>query len=111
MESELSEMVELEEKPLDEEDSEIELDLPPEYCRYRDEGCELSETCLNCPWPRCIHDEPGGKQHWRKSQRDKEIVRLFYIEGLGVKELAVRFGISRRTAQRALKNDKVSLSA
>jgi hypothetical protein len=22
--------------------SEIELDLPPEYCRYRDEGCELA---------------------------------------------------------------------
>ena len=94
-----------------EQANEIAQDLPPEYCHYQDEGCDLAGSCLNCPFTRCVYDEPGGKQHWRKSQRDKEIVRLFYIEGLGVKELAVRFGISRRTAQRALKNDKVSLSA
>ena len=30
------------------------LDLPPEYCHYRDEGCDLADSCLNCPLPRCI---------------------------------------------------------
>ncbi len=29
------------------------LDLPPEYCHYRDEGCDLAGFCLNCPLPIC----------------------------------------------------------
>jgi hypothetical protein len=78
-------------------------DLPPEYCRYKDEGCELAESCLNCPFPRCIYDEPRGKQHWLKQVRDHEIKRLF-DKGSGTKELGVMFGLSRRTIQRALKN-------
>ena len=31
--------------------SESEPDLPPEYCHYRDEGCDLAESCLDCPFP------------------------------------------------------------
>ena len=83
--------------------SEIELDLPPEYCRYRDEGCELANSCLDCPFSQCIYDLPGGRQRWLKKQRDREIVRLFITEGKRVKELALMFGISQRTVQRALK--------
>ena len=83
-----------------------ELDLPPEYCHYKDEGCELAGSCLNCLFPRCIYDEPGGKQRLLKNQRDKEIVSLFQQEGKGVKELALIFGISQRTVQRALKNHR-----
>jgi len=56
--------------------SEIELDLPPEYCQYRDEGCEFADSCLNCSLPKCIYDQPGGRQHWLKGLRDREIVRL-----------------------------------
>ena len=81
-----------------------ELDLPPEYCHYRDEGCELAESCLNCPFPRCIYDEPGGKQRLLKRQRDGEMVRLFRDKGKGVKDLALMFDVSQRTVQRALKN-------
>ena len=86
------------------EDQSNELDLPPEYCHYRDEGCEFAESCLNCPLTKCIYDEPGGKQHWLKRQRDKRIIRLFTIEGKKVEELALMFGLSQRTVQRALKN-------
>ena len=81
-----------------------ELDLPPEYCHYRDEGCEFGVSCLNCPFPRCIYDEPGGKQRWLKGQRNREIVRQLYIEGKGERELAEMFGVSLRTVQRVLKN-------
>ena len=28
---------------------EVELDLPPEYCHYRDEGCDLADSCLDLP--------------------------------------------------------------
>ena len=83
--------------------SEIELDLPPEYCRYRDEGCDLADSCLNCPLPRCIYDEPGGKQRWLKRLRAREMARLFTTKGQGIRELALMFGVSQRTVQRALK--------
>ena len=86
------------------EDQHDELDLPPEYCHYRDEGCEFADSCLNCPLSKCIYDEPGGRQRWLKRQRDRQIVRLFTVEGKRAKELALIFGISQRTVQRALKN-------
>ena len=83
-------------------DGGYEPDLPPEYCRYQDDGCELADSCLNCPFPRCVYDQPRGRQRWLKNLRDKEIVRLFTTEGQGVKELALRFSVSQRTVQRAL---------
>lgn len=97
--------------------ADIELDLPPEYCRYRDEGCEFADnflghksSCLNCPFLKCIYDEPRGRQRWLKRQRDREIIRLFNTEGKGVKELAEMFDISQRTVQRALKKIKEAKS-
>ena len=83
---------------------EIEPDLPPEYCHYRDEGCEFADSCLNCPFPQCLYDEPRGRQRWLKELRNKEIARLFSRDGRGVKELALMFGLSQRTVQRALKS-------
>ena len=83
--------------------SETAPDLPPEYCHYRVEGCELAESCLNCFLPRCIYDQPRGRQRWLKGQRNREMVRLFDAESKGIKELATVFGVSERTVQRALK--------
>jgi hypothetical protein len=84
--------------------ADTELDLPPEYCHYKDEGCELAESCLNCPFPRCIYDVPRGKQHLLKSLRNRQILHQFQKEGRGVKELAAAFSISQRTVQRVPKN-------
>jgi len=78
-------------------------DLPPEYCRYKDEGCEYAVSCLGCPFPQCLYDEPRGRQRWMKGLRNKEINRLFR-DGRRVKELALMFGVSLRTIQRALKS-------
>jgi hypothetical protein len=78
-------------------------DLRPEYCHYKDDGCELADSCLNCPFPYCLYDEPRGKQRWLKQVRDQEIIRMFK-NGSGTKELGIIFGLSRRTIQRALKN-------
>ncbi len=105
MESELSEIGVREYEPLPKEDDpEIEPDLPPEYCRYRDTGCELADSCLHCPFPQCIYDEPRGRQHWLKKLRNREIAKLFSSGGKEVKELALMFGVSQRTIQRALKS-------
>lgn len=80
-----------------------EPDLPPEFCHYRDEGCELTGSCLTCPFPGCIYDQPSGRQRWLKKARDREMVRLFTTCGKGIRELALEFGVSVRTVQRALK--------
>ncbi len=79
-------------------------DLLPEYCHYRDQGCEFADSCLNCPFPQCLYDEPRGKQRWLKELRNKEIARMFGGGDWGVKELASLFGLSQRTVQRALKS-------
>jgi hypothetical protein len=78
-------------------------DLKPEYCHYRDEGCEYAKSCLECPFPRCIYDEPRGRQRWLKRARDRQIKKL-YETGMSVKELAVLFGVSQRTIRRALES-------
>lgn len=74
----------------------------PEFCEYRDEGCELAASCLHCTFARCVHDEPRGKQRWLMRVRAGEMGRL-YAGGKKVKELAQMFGVSPRTVQRALK--------
>ena len=89
---------------MDSKQNDIEMDLPPEYCHYRDEGCDLADSCLTCPFPRCIYDQPRGRQRWLKGLRDREIARLFTAEGKRIKELASMFGLSQRTVQRTLKN-------
>jgi hypothetical protein len=88
---------------VNERDGDDSPDLRPEYIHYRDEGCELADSCLNCPFPRCLYDEPRGKQRWLKRIRDREISRLFE-NGSGTGELGILFGVSRRTIQRAVKN-------
>lgn len=79
-----------------------EHDLPPEFCHYRDEGCDLAASCLNCPYPQCVYEQPGGRQRWLKMMRNREIIRQFTRESKEMKELALMFGISTRTVQRAL---------
>jgi len=82
------------------------LDLPPEFCRYRDAGCEFASSCLHCPFSQCIYEQPRGRQRWLKRLRAGEIRRLFTTGRKEVKELAIMFGVSQRTIQRALKRAK-----
>ncbi|MBU2535468.1 MAG: hypothetical protein KKD83_04805 [Chloroflexi bacterium] len=88
--------------PSEEKLSRNENDLPPEFCHYRDEGCDLAASCLSCPYPQCVYEQPGGRQRWLKMMRNREIVRQFTREGKAIRELALMFGISTRTVQRAL---------
>ena len=69
---------------------------------YRDEGCELGASCLNCSLPRCVHDEPGGRRGQRRRQRNREIARLRQTQRLKIGELARRYGVSCRTVYRIL---------
>ena len=73
---------------------------------YRDEGCDLSPSCLNCPLPRCRYDEPGGSRQLAKGPRDREVVRRRREEGASIAELARSFGLSKRTVHRIVRKDR-----
>jgi hypothetical protein len=80
-------------------------DLPPEFCTYRDEGCELAAACLECPLPQCVLDLPWGRVRVNKSQRDQEIRFLYTQAKMSIAALAQKFQITERTVQRALRED------
>jgi hypothetical protein len=75
--------------------------LPEEY-PYRDKGCELFPSCLDCPFPECIKGEPWGKERFLKRRRAERMVEL-KGEGKSLGEIARIFEVSTRTVQRALR--------
>ncbi len=85
-----------------------EEDLLPEHSKYRDEGCEMAPSCLNCPFTCCVEDIPRGRQQQRKKLRNREIFGLFYTHGESIKQIARKLEVSERTVQRALKRMQAS---
>jgi hypothetical protein len=81
----------------------VRYDALPESVRYRDEGCDLSPSCLNCRLPICRYDHPAATRRLRTLDRDEEIVRLRRRERLTIDALARRFHVSRRTVFRILR--------
>jgi hypothetical protein len=81
-----------------------ELDLLPDQIDWRDEGCEFFPSCLNCPLPKCVEDEPRGQQRLRMATRKRRMAEL-RRSGKSVTEIAGFFGVSRRTVERALRRD------
>jgi hypothetical protein len=78
-----------------------ELDLLPEEINWRDEGCEVFGSCLNCPLPRCVEEEPRGRQRLKVAARGVRMAEL-RRSGKSVKYISEFFGVSRRTVERAL---------
>ncbi len=79
------------------------LDLLPEFCVYKDTGCELAASCLDCPFPFCVDDAPHGRRKVNRMLRDREIVRLLDEGNITVRELSVKFKLTERTVYNALK--------
>jgi len=77
-------------------------DALPEHIDYRDEGCDLFDSCLRCPLMRCRYDVPGGVRTLLNRERDHQIRMLRDDSALTVEEIAARFRVSRRTVFRAL---------
>jgi hypothetical protein len=78
-----------------------EIDLLPEYIDWKDKGCDLCPTCLDCALPRCVEEEPRGKQRLRMKTRSQQIAAMKQA-GKSIDEIAKAFGISTRTVHRAL---------
>ena len=77
----------------------VRSDTLPENTRYKDDGCEASPSCLDCPLTLCRYDHPGWLQRESRRDRDNEIFRLRQ-EKMPVSEIAKKFGISTRTVHR-----------
>ena len=76
------------------------IDVLPERYTYKDNGCEVSPTCLQCPLPQCKYDNPGWLQRQVRQQRDEEVLEVKRSRGLTVPQLAQHFGVSQRTVHR-----------
>jgi lambda repressor-like predicted transcriptional regulator len=85
-------------------------DSLPEEFPYEDKGCELSPSCLDCPFPDCLEEEPWGKERFLKRRRAQRMLEL-KREGKSLKEIARIFGVSPRTVQRWLKVAEPTSSA
>jgi len=81
--------------------SRLNWDLLPEEFPYEDAGCEMASSCLECPYPKCLEDEPRGKQKHSRRSRD-ESIREMRREGKSVAEIATIYDVSKRTVSRAL---------
>ena len=77
-------------------------ELSSEDSNYFDTGCKYSPTCLNCPLPICIYDDPNFFKNFIKESRDKSIFQD-YEKGMSVKELSLKYGVSIRTILRSIK--------
>jgi hypothetical protein len=84
----------------------VRADALPEFTRYRDDGCDISASCLTCPLPRCRYEEPGGLRSLLNEQRDRQIIQL-RLKGVPVDALADHFGVSRRTVFRVIGSSKI----
>ena len=83
------------------------MDTLPEYFPYRDDGCDVSPSCLVCPLPQCRYDsDASGNRNWlqqeRRTERDSRVLHVRRTERATVVELARRFAISQRTVHRIL---------
>ncbi len=76
-------------------------DLPPEFCQYRDEGCQVEPSCLTCSLRRCGYETPLKLRRLKHRKRD-EAVRRASRSGASIPGLARRFRVSRRTVYRIL---------
>lgn len=80
----------------------VRIDALPEHTDYRDTGCDLSASCLECPLARCKYDEPGGARALTMAARDREIALLRRKYRAPIDKLSSTYGVSRRTIFRVL---------
>jgi hypothetical protein len=78
-------------------------DKLPERTAYKDDGCDVSDSCFVCPLWQCKYDDPFWYQQYRKNGRDSEVISVYKTEGATIHQLAQRFGVSARTIHRALR--------
>jgi transposase-like protein len=73
-----------------------------EDAHWKDTGCEVAPSCLNCPLIRCKYDEALiHPSTLRFKERRLTAIRMT-DEGKSRDEIAEALGVSRRSVYRAL---------
>jgi hypothetical protein len=85
----------------------VRSDTLPENFAYRDDGCDVSPSCLNCPLPVCKYDDPDYLRRTARGARDEAIIEARERDRLPVPALASRFGVSTRTVHRVLQSQRL----
>ena len=70
---------------------------------YKDEGCDISPSCLTCPLPQCKYDDPIWYQQYRRLAKDFEMWNTIRSESLTTDEAAERFSVTPRTIFRIIR--------
>jgi hypothetical protein len=84
---------------------------------YKDTGCKLHPSCLECPRTRCILDEPGGEKvihhNSKKSARLERNNRIVEMrdQGYTLDMIADEFGITRGAVIYVLQKEQKSREA
>ena len=69
------------------------------FPKMRD-GCELSSSCFECPYPDCVS---ARQVKWEKAKEERNaIIRDLRRDGKKIKEIALIIGVEERTINRAL---------
>lgn len=76
---------------------------------YKDTGCEFSDSCLDCPLPKCAEDK-GAKLEIRRARQAQQVLVLTQA-GQSPRRIAHDMGVSTRTVTRALANAQILLGA
>jgi hypothetical protein len=84
----------------------VRADTLPENTIYRDDGCDVADSCLDCPLPVCKFDAPGWLQRASRYERDMDVVNMRVRDGLSVEEIAERVELSGRTIHRILQSER-----
>ena len=71
-------------------------------CQYAAEYLGKKASCLDCPFPECVFDNPEDLGYLKERKRSEEIFRQFE-QGKTHKELASLFGVSIGTVYNVLK--------
>ena len=67
-----------------------------------DTGCKLSPSCLACPFPVCIEDDPTWFTRNKRRLFNASVLDAVAIEGMTVESAAVMFKVTERTIYRAM---------
>ena len=62
--------------------------------------CEVADDCLECPLSRCRYDDPAWFQSLRQNRRALAVFFAMGGDGLDVRQMADRLGVTKRTVYR-----------
>ena len=68
---------------------------PREYS-YRDDGCEISAKCLECPLPKCRHDDPIFYNVYSNIAKHGFLIFDLMYSQASVKSLSKQYNITER---------------